>query len=139
LFVQIPIRILLILSVTLDANKKFIFCLFLFVTLFCKDKKSEKKSRNSRNQGFSYYFCRMIGGSEAGSGSVPLTNGSRSERPKNLRILRIRNTVEFFSIAGAGESMRECLPRGPRRWTGITPGKLLQGKRKTEHQYPRTL
>jgi hypothetical protein len=50
------------------------------------------KSQNSRNQGFSYFFCLMI---ETGSGSVPPTHGSRSSRPKKHTILqiRIRNTV----------------------------------------------
>jgi hypothetical protein len=56
------------------------------------------KSLKSRNQGFLYYFCLMIEGS--GSGSIPLTNGSRSGpgRPKYMRIrwirirIRIRNT-----------------------------------------------
>ena len=47
-----------------------------------------KKSQNSRNQGFSYYICLMLEGSR--SRSVPLTNGSGSRRPKNIRILRIR-------------------------------------------------
>jgi hypothetical protein len=49
-----------------------------------------KKSQNSRNEDFSYYFC-MIEGSASGAGSVPLTNGSGSVMPKNLWI-RIRNT-----------------------------------------------
>ncbi len=40
-----------------------------------------KESQNSRNQGFSYYLCLMI----EGSGSVDLTNGSGSRRPKNIR------------------------------------------------------
>ncbi len=42
------------------------------------------------NQGFSYYFFMMI----KGSGSIPLTIGSRSGRPKNMwiRWIRIRNT-----------------------------------------------
>ncbi len=61
--------------------------------------KFKKKSQNSRNQGFSYYFCLMIEGS--GSGSIPLTNGSGSgsRRPKNTWIqwtrirIRIRNTA----------------------------------------------
>ncbi len=58
---------------------------------------NKKKSQNIRNQGFSYWFCLMIEGSEAGSragsgsGSIPLTNGSGW--PKNMWI-RIRNTAE---------------------------------------------
>jgi hypothetical protein len=53
-------------------------------------------SQNSINQGFSYYICLMIEGSEsrAGSGSIPLTNGSGSGRPKNTWI-RIRNTFIY--------------------------------------------
>jgi hypothetical protein len=31
--------------------------------------KSQKKSQNSRNQGFSYYFCMMKEGSGSGAGS----------------------------------------------------------------------
>jgi hypothetical protein len=51
--------------------------------------ESHKKSQNSRNQGFSYFICLMIVGTR--SGSVPLTNGSRSRSPKIIRI-RIPNT-----------------------------------------------
>jgi hypothetical protein len=73
--------------------------------------KSQKESKNRRNQGFSHYFCMMIegsgSGSRAGSGSgfIPLTSGSGSGsgRPKNMWIrwirirwirirIRIRNT-----------------------------------------------
>ncbi len=50
--------------------------------------KSQKDLQNSRNQGFSYYFCMMI----EGSGSIPLTNGSGSGRPENMWIRWIRNT-----------------------------------------------
>jgi hypothetical protein len=59
-------------------------------TSFFKEKKGQKKSQNSRNQGFSYYFCLMI----ESSGSIPLTSGSGSGRPKNMWIqwIRIRNT-----------------------------------------------
>jgi hypothetical protein len=79
------------------------FCLLLFegtFTSFFKDKKS-KRATNSRNQGFSYYFCMMIegSGSKTGSGSIPLTSGygSGSRRPKNkwIRWIRIRNTASY--------------------------------------------
>ncbi len=57
--------------------------------------KSQKESQNSRNQGFSYYFCMMIegSGSRAGSrsGSIPLASGSGSRMPVIMWI-RIRNT-----------------------------------------------
>ncbi len=82
-----------------DANKKQIFFIFVLLITFFKryiyiifQEKSQKESQNSRNQGFSCYFCMII----EGSGSIPLTNGSGSVsgRPKNMwRIrIRIRNT-----------------------------------------------
>jgi hypothetical protein len=84
-----------------DASKKLIYntifsaYYFLKVHLHHFSKiKSQKESQNSRNQGFSYYFCMMIEGS--GSGSIPLTTRSGSGRPKNIWIrwirIRIRNT-----------------------------------------------
>jgi hypothetical protein len=86
-----------------DANKnkffKTIFSAYYFLKVhlhhFSKIK-SQKQSLNSRNQGFPYYFCMMIEGS--GSGSIPLTNGSGSGRPKNMciRWIRIRNTAYRF-------------------------------------------
>ncbi len=65
------------------------FCLFL-LKIHLRHKKSKRKSQNSRNQGFSYYFCLLM----EGSGSIPLTNGSGfgSGRLKNMWI-RIRNTA----------------------------------------------
>ncbi len=57
--------------------------------------KSKKKSQNSRNHGFSCYFCSMIEGS--GSGSILLTNGSGSgsRRPKNsMHRSKNVNTIE---------------------------------------------
>ncbi len=97
-------RILLFSSLTLkmpEKKKKFntFFSAYYFLKLhlhhFSKIK-SQKESQNSRNQGFSYYFCMMIEGS--GSGSIPVTSGSGfgSGRPKNMWIrwirIRIRNT-----------------------------------------------
>jgi hypothetical protein len=52
---------------------------FLMVHLHHFSKiKVLKKSQNSRKQGFSCYFCLMI----EGSGSISLTTGSGSGRPK---------------------------------------------------------
>ncbi len=60
-----------------DASNKLIlntiFSAYYFMKVHLhhfKDKKS-KESQNSRNQGFSYYFCMMIEGSGAASGSIP--------------------------------------------------------------------
>ncbi len=103
------IRILLISSLTfkmLAKNKMFNIIIsadyFLKLHLHHFSKiKSKKESQNSRNQGFSYYFCTLIegSGSGAGSGSIPLTSGSGSGRPKNMWIrdirIRIRNTEIF--------------------------------------------
>jgi hypothetical protein len=58
------------------------FSVYYHLKVHFSKKNVIKKSQNSRNQGFSYYFCLMIEGS--GSRSVPLTIGSRSgsKRPK---------------------------------------------------------
>ncbi len=97
-WIRIRIRSLLFSSLTfkMPAKNKFfntIFsaCCFLKVhvyTLFFKDKKS-KRVKNSRIQGFSYYFCMII----EGSGSIPPISGSGSGRPKNMWIRWIRNTI----------------------------------------------
>ncbi len=74
-----------------DASKKLIFntifsaCnkVHLKVHLHHFSKiKNQKESQNRRIQGFSYYFGMMI----EGSGSIPLTSGSGSGRPKNMWI-----------------------------------------------------
>ncbi len=94
-----------------DANKKLIKKIF-FPLYFLKVHlhnfskiKSQKESQNSRNQGFSYYFCMMIEGS--GSGSIPLTNGSGW--PKNMLIrkrIRIRNTAAQRTVPYSGFSVK---------------------------------
>ncbi len=76
-----------------DASQKLIFnkifSAYYFLKVFLhhfSKTKSQKESQNSRNQGFSYYFCMMI-------------EGSGSGRPKNMWIrwnrirIRIRNTA----------------------------------------------
>jgi hypothetical protein len=80
--------------------KKMFFCLLPFegiFTSFFEDKKSKKEAQNSRNKGFSYYFCLMIKGSGSESESITLTNGSGSgsRRPKNKRIRRIRIQIRI--------------------------------------------
>ncbi len=104
------IRILIFSSLTfkMPAKNKFFntifsacYRYFLKVHLHYFSKiKSQKESQNSRIQGFSYYFCMMIegtvSGSRAGSGSIPLTSGSGSGRPKNTWIQWIRNTVRKY-------------------------------------------
>ncbi len=85
-------------------NKKF-FCSLLLEGTFAsffedkKSKRSHKKSQNSRNQGFSYYFCLMIEGS--GSGSVPLTKGFHIEAckvsPWSLKVFYGNPRTKIFS------------------------------------------
>jgi hypothetical protein len=89
------IRNLLFSSLTLKtptkANFLYNFSAYYFLKVhlhhFSKIK-SQKEVTKQWNQGFPYYFYLMIEGSE--SGSVPLTDGSESQRPKNIRI---RNTA----------------------------------------------
>ncbi len=86
-----------------DANKKQTFfnkfsCILLFegtFTLFFNDKKSKRSHKTVWIKVFLLYINLMIegSGSSARSGSIPLTNGSGSRRPKNMwRWIRIRNT-----------------------------------------------
>ncbi len=63
-------------------------------------------SQNSRNQGFSFYFRLMIEGS--GAGSIPLTSGWLSGRPKNMWIrtdpgngLKVRYLVSRKSLVAS--------------------------------------
>ncbi len=63
-----------------DANKKFL-CLLLFDGTFILFFK-EKKSQNSRNQGFSSFFCLLI----EGSLQINYGFGTGTWRPKNIRI-----------------------------------------------------
>ncbi len=74
-----------------------------YIYIIFHRQKVKKKSQSRSNQGFTYFFYLVI----EGSGSVSLTNGSRSgsRRAKNIRIrrIRIRNTGDndyIFSQAG---------------------------------------
>ena len=92
--------------------------------------KSKKESQNSRNQGFSYYFCTFI----ERSGSIPLTSGSRSGRPRNMLIrirIRIRNTAFFivFSSQNLPKSVADPDPVSGIRcvfWR-MDPNKVFSG------------
>jgi hypothetical protein len=99
-----------------DANKKLIFkkvfCILLFKGTFISflKTKSKKEVKNSRNKGFSYYFCLLI----EGCGSKPLTNrsGSGSRRSKNMWIrwirIRIRKPPTLISGSCYDCSMLIC-------------------------------
>jgi hypothetical protein len=94
-----------------DANKKlffyFIFSAYYFLKLhflhlFAKIK-SQKESQNSRNQGFSYYFCMMIEGSRrletcgsGGSGSATLPVCLR--HLKDLTVLALRTLLFYVAL-----------------------------------------
>ncbi len=70
-----------------DPNKNFLLItLWRYIYIIFQRQKVIKKSQNSRNQGFSYYFCLMI----EGSGS-----GAESRWPKNIRFRRIRFLIRF--------------------------------------------
>jgi hypothetical protein len=88
-------------------------CLFLFegtvhrtFTSFFKDKKVMKKSQNSRNQGFSSFFCFFMEGSGSGAGSVQINYGSGcwSRWPQNIRI-RMRNNAWIVGIFVLSETV----------------------------------
>ncbi len=105
------------LTSKMPAKNKFfntIFSAYDFLKLHLhhfSNIKFQKESQNSRNQGFSYYFCMMIEGS--GSGSIPLTSGSGSWRPKNTWIrIRIRNTASNWWIR-IREAQRHVDPVDP--------------------------
>ncbi len=75
--------------------------------------KSQKETQNSRNQGFSYYFCGSGSRAGSGSGSIHLTSGSG--RPKNMWIrwirIRIRNTAYKEIIPDlCNDSYKEIIP-----------------------------
>ncbi len=96
-----------------DVNKKLILksfsaYYFLEVHLHHFSKiKVQKKSQNSRNQGFSYYFCLLIEGSGA-AGSIPLSNGSGSGRPKYTWI-RNTDTYQSNCLLLIKIDLRKCL------------------------------
>ncbi len=127
------IRILLFSSLTfkMPAKNQFfntIFSAYYFLKVhlhhFSKIK-SQKESQNSRNQGFSSYFCMMIEGS--GSGSIPLTSGSGSGRPKNMWIriricIQIRNTEDICILCSPTCSGSWCPPACWTAWDTARTG-----------------
>ncbi len=70
------------------------FCLiptfWRYIYIIFQRQKVKKKSQNSKNQGFSFYFCLMTEGSKSGTVHLTYGSGSGSKRPKNIRIRRIR-------------------------------------------------
>ncbi len=75
--------------------------------------KSHKKSQNSRNQGFSYYFCLMIQGSGRlktyGSGSATQAQHNRRNTPKWLFNSRLLFLIYFcYRRIVSESSIRTC-------------------------------
>ncbi len=65
---------------------------------FPQSKSQKEVKKNSKNQAFSYFWCLLMEG--PGCGSVTNKDGSRSKRPKNIRLLRIRIHVTLhFTLA----------------------------------------
>ncbi len=125
------IRILLFSSLPSRCQQKTIFCLFLFegtFTSFFKDKKS-KRSHKTVPVGIKFYLLYLHDDRRIRirSRSGPLTNGSGSRRPKNIRIPRIRirigNTGERVYIWGSfwsvldpdGIMKQECKNEGKKK------------------------
>jgi hypothetical protein len=101
--IRIRLRILLFSSVTFNTATKNFFFAYYFVKLHLhhfSNIYSHKESQNSRNQGFSYYFCLMI----EGSGSGPHTNGSGWPKTIGIRIQ--------FTIRNTSSKYRECIQIG---------------------------
>ncbi len=112
-----PIFVIDLQEANKKTNLKKSFSAYYFLTVhlhhFSKIK-SQKVVTHSRNQEFSYFFCLIIEGSR--SGSMLLTTGSGSRRPKSILIrririrIRIRNTAVYnkiiytFSGEGKGRS-----------------------------------
>ncbi len=120
-----------------DVNKNnFVFKVFLLITfwryiyIIFQRQKVIKKSQNSRNKCFSYYFCVMIEGFRPGSEN--LNNVSGSGRPINIWILgiRIRNTpinVNIHTHTVKDKTGLECLPIRRRRTETSRTGPPLCG------------
>ncbi len=123
--VRIQTRILLFLSVTFEMPTKIIYIFFqsfayyvLKVYLYyLKLKKSLRSHKSVEIKVFLPIYCLIIG--ESRSGSVPLTNGSRSGswRPKNLWILHIRiqiwntglDTLPWGTLANSVQQLLDWL------------------------------
>jgi hypothetical protein len=104
--IRIQLRILLFSSATFKTTTKIFFFLITFCSytyIIFQRQKAIKKSQNSRNQGFSYYFCLMIDGSR--SGSVSSTNGSGSATPSL--------TIINESLYDRGEERKRSYSEGP--------------------------
>jgi hypothetical protein len=72
----------------------------------------------------------MIEGSRAGSGSIPLTNGSGSRRLKNMwiRRIRIRNTVRKTAVNTILRAVEEGRQQFHREMASIMPDVKLGEK-----------
>ncbi len=94
--IWIRIRILLFSSLTFKTptitnvfEKVFLLITFWrYIYIIFQRLKVLKTAQNSRNQGFSYFFCLIT--EESGSGSIPQTSGSGSERLSKVTLIKKR-------------------------------------------------
>jgi hypothetical protein len=87
-----------------DANKKLIFNTIFSAYYFLK-VHLHHFSKIKSQKGFSYYICMVIEGS--GAGSIPLTSGSGSWRPKNMWIRWI-----YFSKIKSQKELQNSMNQG---------------------------
>jgi hypothetical protein len=89
-----------------NLKKDFLLTFWRRIYIIFKDKKS----KSSRNHGFSYNFGLVMEGSGAGSGSLPLTN-VRIQEAQNMwiRWIRIRIATRLFCIV---KDVSPCMQGG---------------------------
>jgi hypothetical protein len=98
------------------------------MTIIFKDKKSKRSQKAVGIKVFLTFFYLVIEvsrtGSGAGSGSIHLTNGSGSRRPKNMWI-RIRNTAGDRTIDGVlTRNLQVCFRPSQIQISNFWPGRV---------------
>jgi hypothetical protein len=104
-----------------DANKKLLKKKIMFITfwkcifILFQRQKVKKTSQNSRNQGFSYYFCLMI------EGSI-LWSRIRIQEAQNIRIRNTGLMDNLYNWLGPAAAWRPADEDGPAGRGAHRPG-----------------